>query len=298
MTVGGNWTEGPQSPLNLSADSSLVVYKDFDMSPYSTANLQGSVTVFGTVNNTSGTGGAALLSNLTTFSGFYQTAQGFSSVVNGVLTAFGTGVNLQNGTLANNGVINGNLTMQGGTYGGNGTVNGNVSVLGANFSGNTLGSIPMPSMLTINGNFTQSGGTFQEMIGASTNSLLNVNGGVMLDPSAGDEAMLDIALLSGSTLTNGKTFDILNYLATDGLSGTFGNAPTSGFTMDGWNWGINYDASGVGGDDEVVLTADSQVVTATPEPSSLLLLALGFLGLIVSFHWMSVSRSNGQSVAK
>jgi hypothetical protein len=67
--------------------------------------------------------------------------------------------------------------------------------------------------------------------------------------------------------------------ATD-LSGTFVNAPSTGFQMDGFDWMIAYNS------DDIVLDAVSPVsggggTTNTPEPSTLPLLAIGMSALFV-----------------
>ena len=128
--------------------------------------------------------------------------------------------------------------------------------------------VPTVGSLSVNGSFTQSGGTFDELIGLAGNGLLNVNGPVVLE----DSATLDITLLSGVTPTDGETFDIMNYLGTE--NGVFADAPSGQeFAMDGWNWDINYGFDG----NVVLLTAVSPETVSTPEPSALPMLATGLL---------------------
>jgi PEP-CTERM motif-containing protein len=69
------------------------------------------------------------------------------------------------------------------------------------------------------------------------------------------------------------------------LSGTFSNAPTAGFQMDGFNWTIAYDSNAI------VLDAGSAVNgggggngggTTAPEPPSFLLLLAGVAALVAA----------------
>jgi hypothetical protein len=89
-------------------------------------------------------------------------------------------------------------------------------------------------------------------------------------------------------VTNGDTFDILNYDGTLGGDGEFTNAPLdTPFTSDGWTWEItSYDAPGIVLDDpadpEVILTAEhsnSTPPTGVPEPSELPMVVIGLLAL-------------------
>ncbi|HTT17731.1 MAG TPA: PEP-CTERM sorting domain-containing protein, partial [Candidatus Sulfotelmatobacter sp.] len=126
----------------------------------------------------------------------------------------------------------------------------------------------------------QSGATFDELIGASGNGVLvAVGGGIQLDPGS----LLDIELLNGFTPTDGETFDIMDAVL---ISGTFANAPTTGFEMDGFDWTITYDPG------EIVLDAVSPVSgggggggTNVPEPSSFVLLVAAMIGLGILRIW-------------
>ncbi len=151
-----------------------------------------------------------------------------------------------------------------------GNVQGTGTISGAYLmSGGTItpgsGTLGVPGTLAINGSFTQTGGTFDELIGPTGSGLLDVAGTIDLDGS------LSIDLLSAFTPTDLETFDIMNYAGAE--MGEFTNAPTSGFMMDGWNWEIDY------GGGEVILTAESESgpPTNTPEPSTLPSLAIGLL---------------------
>ena len=131
-----------------------------------------------------------------------------------------------------------------------------------------------PDTLTLDGTFNMNGGILAELIAPNANGLLDVTGAANL----GDAAALEIFFESGFQPVDGEQFDIMNYGT---LTGEFLNAPGDGtFTMDGWNWDINYGFDG----NEVLLTAESPEVVSTPEPSALLLLATGLLALAVLYR--------------
>jgi hypothetical protein len=153
-------------------------------------------------------------------------------------------------------------TVTGGTVLGTGTISGNISMTGGVMQ---PGGASTPGALVINGNY-DSNAAFNELISGSGNGLLIVNGSSTLDSGA----VLNIDLLGGFTPFNGETFILMDYFSG---SGTFANAPTTGFQMDGFNWTIAYNLT------DIVLDAGSPIGTPTPEPGTLVLLAIGLAGL-------------------
>jgi hypothetical protein len=161
------------------------------------------------------------------------TQTGGSTTVDGTLIATnGAAVNIQAGTLGGDGIIYGNVT-NGGTLA----------------PGDALGT------LTINGSYEQkSTGIFDELLSPESQSLLDVIGGVDLDPGAS----LEVSLLEGFDPI-GQTFDIIDFAT---LEGQFSNG--SSFWDDGYLWDLFY------GQNQIDLTA-----TQAPEPGSLVLLLIG-----------------------
>jgi hypothetical protein len=221
-------------------------------------------------------GGSSFVNN-----GTFTLGKGSSFTDGGAFTNTGT-VNVDPGaTLSNPGgyvqhggqtVVDGTLNsksveIQGGTFSGMGTVTGSVLNSGGIFQPGGNGG---PGTLVVEGYEQQSGAIFDELIDASGNgALVAVTGGIQLDSGA----LLDIDLLNGFKPTDGETFDIMGALQ---ISGAFANAPTTGFEVDGFDWTITYDPG------EIVLDAVSPVsggTPPTPEPSSVLLLALGGLAV-------------------
>jgi PEP-CTERM motif-containing protein len=192
-------------------------------------------------------------STLQVIAPFSQT--GGKTQVDGTMLAV-LGENVSGGTVLGTGIINGNVTLTGGTM--------------------QPGGLTTPGKLTINGDYSHSAALFNELIGSTGNGLLFINGASTLGPGA----LLNIDLLGSFTPFSGETFTLMDFLTG---SGTFANAPTTGFQMDGFNWTIAYNAN------DIVLDAGSPVTggggggtTPTPEPSSLLLLSAGLAGLACS----------------
>ena len=122
------------------------------------------------------------------------------------------------------------------------------------------GGLDAPGTLTIFGNYEQTGnGILREFISPSSSGLLNVSGDVALNP----HSMLSISLLDGFEPSLGDTFTIMDYSS---LVGQFSNSFI--FFDDGCAWDVNY------GPNQIDVT-----VVPAPEPSSLLLLCIGFAAL-------------------
>jgi len=159
------------------------------------------------------------------------------------------------------------IDIQGGTLSGNGTINSNLVMSGTLIAG-TPGN---PLQLNINGDYTQTGsGTFIVGVSSTGNGMLNVSGAAVLDPGA----LLDIQLADGFDPQNGTSYFILDYGSETGtftISDPFFNNGTQ-------EWVITSYSGGDG--DDIVLTAEAADPTATPEPSTILLLGAGLLGML------------------
>src|SRR4029077_2387759 len=204
----------------------------------------GTINNQGTINNT----GTFINSGAVTISspGVLTTSTNYtqaagSTAVNGILTATGGAI----------------VNILGGTLTGTGTINGHVSM------GGTImpGALGTPGTLTIFGGYEQTGtGILTDLMGPLSQSFLNVNGNAMLDPGS----FLNITLLNGFNPL-GKTFGVMDYST---LTGKFING--SSFWDDGYLWDITY------GQNQIDVTA-----VQAPEPSSMLLLLIGFAALFL-----------------
>jgi hypothetical protein len=206
----------------------------------STISNSGTVNNVGTINNSGSftNVGVVTVSKsglFTTSTNYLQTAG--STLVNGTLTT-------TNGAIVN---------IQGGTLSGTGNINSNVLMTGTMMPGDATGT------LEIFGDYEQADmGNFDEVIGSGSNSLLDVNGSVLLDSGT----KLEITLLGGVDPLN-QTYAIMDYSQ---LNGEFANG--SSFWDDNFLWDVAY------GQNQIDVTA-----VKAPEPGLFPLFAIGLVGL-------------------
>jgi hypothetical protein len=149
--------------------------------------------------------------------------------------------------------------INGGTVTGNGTILAAVQNNGGNVTPTYGGA---PSTLTV-GSYTQgSGGTLTIDLTPGSSSVLAVNGNVALDGT------VDFAALGGFTPATGDDFTFLTWTGTE--SGNFASIDLSG-----WTCPTGDTCTDVFGTDSLSLDITPSTVTTAPEPSVLLLLAMG-----------------------
>jgi hypothetical protein len=170
-----------------------------------------------------------------------------NTVVDGVLNAGGTGINIHGGTLTGTGLINGNVTMGGRLI---------------------AGDEPAPGTLTIHGNYTQMpGATLIDPIASlGESSMLEVTGAADLFGG-----VLDIDLLNGFVPTAGETFEVMSYGSLDGaFTRVNGRRIDSSLFFD-----VEY-----GPHDITLVVMDPPSPSPTPEGSTFLLFGTGLVLLI------------------
>jgi hypothetical protein len=208
---------------------------------------------------------SALASNTTAGSGL-TIGNGYNLTTPGDFSNAGT-VTVGNASTLRIGPAGTNAyTQSGGMTQGTGTIAGNVTINGGTIK---PGLPDPPGTLNINGSFNLNDGIFSEQMAGSAAGqfgVLDVTGGNL---TLGPGALLDIILLGGFDPV-GNTYTILTD-AGGTISGTFANAPASGFQMDGINWTIAYNLN------DIILDAESRVVV--PLPGSIWLLLSGLAGL-------------------
>jgi autotransporter-associated beta strand protein len=190
-----------------------------------------------------------------------NTYTGATTVNAGTLLANNT-----TGSATGSGAVN----VSGGMLGGTGSIGGAVNVL----SGGTISAGASPGLLSIVGNYTQSGTLLAEIAGATVGSQYDqiaVTGSATLNPGA----TIDVSLLDGFQPTQGATFDILT--ATAGIT----NLDLSGVQFDFSAGGLATPALywsaaivGLDGGAEAI-----RLTVAVPEPSTIAILALGIVGV-------------------
>jgi fibronectin-binding autotransporter adhesin len=170
----------------------------------------------------------------------------------------------------------GDVVVQGGLLGGNGTIGGSVQVQ----SGGTLSPGNSPGHLTILGNYNQAGTLLVELAGYQQGGTQALPGQWQTNGydwvSVGGQAVLDgylnIQLLAGFQPASGDVFNVLTAaggITDQGLDLIW----QPGSLLPGQYW--TYQILTVGQGPEQIL----QLQLGVPEPASLVLLALGSLGL-------------------
>jgi fibronectin-binding autotransporter adhesin len=249
MSVGGSADMTGYCELNVTDGSTLSVQKDIaiDQMPNGNGGLIGGVvtiangsaaTVNGSVLNNSGSVQIDHSSVLTAKSGFTQTGAG-ATLVDGLMNVGGTGMQIQDGSLSGNGVINGNVIM-----------------------GGTLTPGDPTGAMTILGNYTQtSTGTLVQQVGwinGFSKNPLFVVGNATLDGT------LDIQSMLGYFPELGDSFILMLF---NSSTGTFSNLQGLDFGG-GIGFVVEYDQHDV-----------KLVAKEVPEPGVLALFAGGLLAL-------------------
>ncbi|HEY3898079.1 MAG TPA: NF038122 family metalloprotease [Chthoniobacter sp.] len=183
--------------------------------------------------------------------------------------------NINAGTLLVSGSISGSTVTvnNSGTLAGNGSVGAvNVASGGTVLPGSSTGSglLDSGSEIFASGShlMLELGGTTGTNTAGVTYSELSVTGTVSL---AGN---VQVSLFGGYTPRVNDIFYIILNDGSDGISGTFSNAPGGIFTSDGIQFQVNYAANGDSG--STANDVSIQVLSVVPEPGSWLLLLGGW----------------------
>ncbi|MES2439688.1 MAG: autotransporter-associated beta strand repeat-containing protein [Verrucomicrobiota bacterium] len=219
--------------------------------------------------NMTGIAVAANTSGGMTFSGSGTTILSGTSTYTGA-TVVSAGTLLVNGALGNTAVT----VQTGATLGG---TNGTIGSAGASVTVNAGGTLAPGSSigaLAVNGNVTVNGTFAYEYDGGTpSGDVLDVNGMLTLN-----NATLSLADFGGDSYTVGDKFTLAAYDLL-GIGSSFnGYADDTAYVFNGGSWRLDYNDATAGTNGGV--GSNYITITAVPEPASLLLGALGLLGLL------------------
>jgi PEP-CTERM motif len=272
LTNNGIFNAGLDSSLTNNSGATILNGSGATLSVFIGAIINaGTINNYGTIVSTDGflniqTGG--VLNNLA--GSTYSQTSGYL-IVDGTLNSAPT-VQIQGGYLSGAGTINGNVNNIGGTVAPS-------PYLGTNLDATFLSA---PGTLTINGNYTQgSAATLLIELGAAAGdfSVLDVSGLATLDGT------LELAS-DGFTPEAGEDYDF-TFLLFGSLSGDFASIDLSG-----WTCPVDDTCSEVIGANSLSFDVTANTSgggsgggTTAPEPSSLLMLAMGIVALGVCCRW-------------
>jgi hypothetical protein len=277
LTVGaGGYTQDLAVTTQVNAGGQMNLTGDFSQGNGTT--LVDGVLSTPLLHVTGGTVTVGAGGDLSTGSGGYT--QGTSGTVTTI--AAGGQLNAIDGDysqeIATSTIVDGTLTANAvnnsGTVSGSGQINGDFNNLGTIAPGDGgVGS------LDISGNYSQTGFLDIDLDGPDSVTVLNAGGEASLGGT------LDVSLLGGFVPTLGETFLVMTY---GSVSGSFNDISDSGLPA-GEYWGPTYDPN------DLFLTVDTGS-PSVPEPSSLVLLALGLGALCCSSR--SIRLTAGRSAKR
>ena len=254
------WTAstGPQSSANITLSGLTTLGQNTVIAGEGVVTVTGDIAGAFSLTMLDGQAGSLVVNSTnnasTTPNGTYASTHKVTTVTNNSGTSYAITYNQE--VVVNSGAVAGDIYMYSGKLKGSGTV-GTI-----NMSGGSVAPGMSPGVLS-SGNFTSSGGTFDEEVGGTATGefdQLNVTGTVDL----GSATTLNVTQWSNFVPATGDTFTIIKNDGADAVTGTF-QGLAEGATVTSTN-GVSYTISYKGGDgNDVVLTALATTTATTPD---------------------------------